>query len=159
MWSVEENYGSTFERAEQIQRQFVEEAAEGMMVRMPRSEAQVEWGNRLRIASSGDIQKSDGSLRIHHDGTHGGAGESGDPAAGSGAHSGIGEEKVVQIDLPKRGTTAFGLKADVSKAHRRFKLIREDWGLIACEVVPGEVWLNTVGFFGLASSNYWLTDL
>ena len=116
-------------------------------------------GQPAAHCSLGDVQKSDGSLRILHDGTHGVLVNPEIRQRDQVPTPGIGEEQVVQIDLSKRGTTAFGLKADVSKAHRRFKLIREDWGLVACEVVPGEVWLNTVGTFGLASSNCWFGRL
>jgi hypothetical protein len=48
------------------------------------------------------------------------------------------------------------LKGDVSKAHRRVRVIRKDWGAQACSLEEGEeVWINTVGTFGLASAGYY----
>ena len=61
--------------------------------------------------------------------------------------------------MAARGGSAFGLKGDVSKAHRRFKLLRRDWGLVACSLMKGQTWLNRVGTFGVTSSNYWFSRL
>ena len=47
------------------------------------------------------------------------------------------------------------LLLDVSKAHRRFKLSRGDWRYAACRLTPREVYVNTTGFYGLASSQWW----
>ena len=47
------------------------------------------------------------------------------------------------------------LKLDISKAHRRIKILRKDWKYIAAEV-DGEIYLNLVGTFGVASAQwYW----
>ena len=111
------------------------------------ADAKNEWGRDLKIASLGDIVKADDSLRILHDGTHGVLVNPEIRQRDQVPTPGIGEEKVVQHDLSKRGTSAFGLKADVSKAHRRFKLCRKDWGLAACSLDDDVVWLNMVGTF------------
>eukprot|EP00971_Amphidinium_carterae_P318938 6339956-Amphidinium_carterae.1 len=48
------------------------------------------------------------------------------------------------------------LKSDVAKAHRRFKHLEADWGLLGCRSGVGEgVWLNRVGTFGVSSAPYW----
>ena len=49
----------------------------------------------------------------------------------------------------------YSLQADVSKAHRRFLHAQEDWGLLACRLEAGKVWLNRVGTFGVGSASYW----
>ena len=159
-WAALWNYGTTDERREQIAKQFEEERQHGMMMaKLTAQEVAAEWQESLKIASLGDIQKADGTLRIIHDGTHG---VLLNPEIRQRDHAptpGIGEERRLQEDLSSRGTSAFGLKADVSKAHRRFKLQRRDWGLVACCLVAPEIWLNPVGTFGVASSNYWFARL
>lgn len=49
----------------------------------------------------------------------------------------------------------FGVVGDVSKAHRRIKIRRQDWGFQACRLDPGKVWVNTVGTYGIGSAAYW----
>ena len=158
-WAVSGNYGDISSKEPQIRKQFEAEEKDDMMLRISRAEAEKEWQGRFKVASLGDIEKSDGSLPILHDGTHGVLVNPEVRQRDQTPTPGIGEEKVLQGDLASRATTAFGLKADVSKAHRRFKLLRKDWGLVACEIKPGELWLNKVGTFGMASSNYWFARL
>eukprot|EP00973_Karenia_brevis_P085133 11816238-Karenia_brevis.AAC.1 len=52
-----------------------------------------------------------------------------------------------------------GLKADVSKAHRRCKIRKEDQKWQTCRTRPGGVWVNTVGTFGVGSAGYWWARL
>ena len=51
----------------------------------------------------------------------------------------------------------FALTADVTEAHRQVPIHPDDWHYLGCQVVPGgEVFINTVGTFGIASpSCYW----
>ena len=51
----------------------------------------------------------------------------------------------------------FALTADVSEAHRQVPIHPDDWHLLGCQVIPGgEVLINTVGTFGIASAFcYW----
>jgi hypothetical protein len=52
------------------------------------------------------------------------------------------------------------LKADVSKAHRRIRVRRRDWGKQACRLDDtAKTWLNTVGTFGIASAGYYWSRL
>ena len=47
------------------------------------------------------------------------------------------------------------LTADVTEAHRQVSVHPDDWHLLGCQVVPGvEVFVNTVGTFGIASPSY-----
>ena len=46
------------------------------------------------------------------------------------------------------------LKMDITKAHRRIKVMRKDWKYIATKV-GDEVFLNTAGAFGIASAQYY----
>ena len=51
--------------------------------------------------------------------------------------------------------TTFALTADVSEAHRQVPIDERDWHLLGCQVAEGqEVYVNTVGTFGVASASY-----
>ena len=57
------------------------------------------------------------------------------------------------MDQPK---PHFMLKGDISKAHRRVRVRRTDWGRQACRLEEqGDIWLNMVGTFGIASVGYY----
>ena len=57
------------------------------------------------------------------------------------------------------GIRQFLLLGDVSKAHRRVKVRRQDWGFQACRIEEGKVWVNCVGTYGIASAGYWWSRL
>ncbi len=52
------------------------------------------------------------------------------------------EQRSIQERAAEFGDTVFILKADVSKAHRRFLNRRCDWGLQSCRLRPGRLWLT-----------------
>ena len=158
-WNTVGNYGDTDKRSTVIEAQFVEERRLGMMHDMPLAEAQAKYGDRLRIASLGSIAKSDDSIRVLHDGTHGVWINPEIRPRDQVEVPGVGEEKVVMQHLSARGVSAFGLVADVAKAHRRFRVLERDWGMVACRLRSDTVWLNEVGTFGIGSSNYWFSRL
>ena len=68
------------------------------------------------------------------------------------------EQRLLQ-EVADSGQAAFTLVGDVCTAHRRFFIQQSDWGLQACCVRPGHVWLNKVGTYGIASISYWWTRL
>ena len=50
----------------------------------------------------------------------------------------------------------FALTADVSEAQRQVPIHPDDWHLLGCQVIPGEeVFIDTVGTFGVASASYY----
>ena len=56
----------------------------------------------------------------------------------------------------KLGELTFALSADVSEAHRQVPIHPDDWHLLECQVISGgEVFINTVGTFGIASASYY----
>ena len=52
------------------------------------------------------------------------------------------------------GRKPFVVAGDVSKAHRRIKIRKEDWGFQACRLRAGKVWLNRVGTYGMTPASY-----
>ena len=56
---------------------------------------------------------------------------------------------------PEPGTRWVLLKADVTKAHRRVKVVRKDWRFQVASLGE-EWWVNKVGTYGMASAqSYW----
>ena len=54
------------------------------------------------------------------------------------------------------GVRTFALTADVKEAHRQVPIHPRDWHLLGCSVEAGaDVYINTVGTFGVASASYY----
>ncbi|CAE8640882.1 unnamed protein product, partial [Polarella glacialis] len=66
--AVMANYQSTAGIEQTLEEQFKEEEILGMMFDIPDEEAEERWGDELRIAAQGAINKKDDSFRIAHDG-------------------------------------------------------------------------------------------
>ena len=45
--------------------------------------------------------------------------------------------------------------ARLPRTHRQARVREADWGLQACRLDPGRVWVNTVGTYGMTSAGYW----
>ena len=58
----------------------------------------------------------------------------------------------------RTGEQTFSLTADVAEAHRQVPVDRRDWHLLGCQVeAGGDVFINAVRTFGIASASYyWL---
>ena len=146
------NYKSTKGHEKEVEMLFREEAGLGWMVEMDDDKAKEEYGGDLHIAGLGVVEEKD-KIRVVHDGSHG-----------------IQVNHRIRVRDQTRSPTAGEIRTlmrerddqkqliivgDVSKAHRRVKIRRQDWGFQACRLVPGKVWLNTVGTYGIASAGYW----
>ena len=66
-----ENYRSVQGHEDELEAQFKEEEALGMMQLVSEEAAKREFGSTLVVAALGALQKSDSSWRVLHDGTHG----------------------------------------------------------------------------------------
>ena len=55
----------------------------------------------------------------------------------------------------------WALCGDVPSAHRRVRVVEEDWGLMACRLddEADVLWLNCVGTYGVGSAGYWWARL
>ena len=136
-----------------VEQQFEKEIAMSAMVKMSLEEAQRRFGDRLSVASLGCIPKSDDSVRVVHDGTHGQhVNDSIKVRDGQSYPSGADLEEALR-SLP---FATFSLSGDVSRAHRLVKVREADWARQGCRARRhGDVYLNTVGTFGISSASYW----
>ena len=91
-----------------------------------------------------------------HDGTHGVKVNPGIVIRDQCRNPSVAEQRAI-MDLGRDNPGPhFLLKGDVSKAHRRVRVCRRDWGLQACRLLDDDtVWLNTVGTFGIGSAGYY----
>ena len=154
------NYKSASLVIESLERQFQEEADEGMMFKASEEQLRRQYpGNRLRIAALGAIQKNETSFRVVHDGTHGVRVNNAVRPRDQVRMPGPGEARTLLERASRDKDFSFLLAADVSKAHRRILNRKEDWGLQACRTRPSEVWVNRVGTFGIGSACYWWARL
>ena len=126
---LRDNYKSVEGFEDKVEQQFEKEIAMGAMVKMSLDEAQRRFGDRLSVASLGCIPKSDDSVRVVHDGTHGQhVNDSIKVRDGQSYPSGADLEEAMR-SLP---FATFSLSGDVSRAHRLVKVREEDWARQGC---------------------------
>ena len=157
MLELRQNYRSARESVESLRKVYNEEIREGRVIKMPMAEARNRYGDRLRIAPQGAVGKKDGDKRPIHDGAHGPAVDPNIRIRDQLRYPRGAELRHAAADMERRGGATFGLTADVSKAHRRFKHRPQDHGLLCCVLddEPTTALINTVGTFGLGSASYW----
>eukprot|EP00973_Karenia_brevis_P037472 5169693-Karenia_brevis.AAC.1 len=108
----------------------------------------------FHTAAIGALEKSDDSFRVIHDGTHGVQADLEIVTRDQVAYPTIAEKTFVLTRAASPKSTLFGLKADVSKAHRRCRIWQPDQKWQICRTRPGSVWVNTVGTLGIGSAGY-----
>ncbi|CAE6970985.1 unnamed protein product [Symbiodinium sp. CCMP2592] len=154
--AINANYSSATLVPDQLEAQFEEEEALGMIFPLSEAEARKRFGDKLHVASLGAIMKDDGTVRTIFDGTHS-----------------VKLNNRIRIDdhLEFPGPSCvgrameemededyhllIGLAADVAKGHRRFKHRSEDHGYLGCRArEDGPIWFNRVGTFGMACAAY-----
>ena len=157
-----ENYSSAEMSCDQLEAHFREDERKGMMVASTEGRIRQEFGaDRLLVAAMGALQKPNGEIRPLFDGTH-----------GIRLNNTIviedrlevpGPPEVVEMVARARETreASFAISADISQAHRRVKIRRKDWPLLACKSSSSSkvVWMNKVGTFGVSSAAIWWTRL
>ena len=134
------NYRSTEGFEGRIETLFREEESLGWMVEMAEEEAKKTYGDSLYVAGLGVVEEKE-KIRVVHDGTHGVGinnrikvrDQVRSPTAGE--IISLMREKYEQ----NAGVKQFILMGDVSKAHRRIKVRKQDWGYQACRLSPGKL--------------------
>ena len=152
-----DNYVTARDHPEALLKQFEEDVAEGMMVRMSEHAARAEWKENLCIASLGALRKSlepgCEEYRIVHDGTNAVAVNNAIRTRDQLRMPTHLEGKAALFHMSAEGGTHFALAVDIRKAHRRVPIRRADWGYQTCKIRTADdfVFVNCVGTFGIAS--------
>jgi hypothetical protein len=111
------------------------------------------------LAALADIEKSDDSFGVVHDGTHGVKANLRIRPMDQCHFPGIADKQFIIRRAQDEKISLLGIKADVSKAHRRLVLGRLDIGLQACQLLRKSVWLNLVDTFGSGIASCWWTKI
>ena len=153
------NYATLREFETQVLEVMHDQASRGQIIVMTESEARSKYPD-LVVASLGAQrkQKPGGKVtaRVLFDGTHG-------LCVNSKTRLRDQERAPIAADLKRSmreksriGELTFALSADVTEAHRQVPIHPDDWHLLGCQVSPGgDVFVNTVGTFGIASASYY----
>ena len=152
------NYSTLQVFEQQVLEVMCDQASRGQIKVLSEEEAKDKYPN-LVIASLGAQRKEKPggkvSARVLFDGTHG-------LCVNSRTRLGDQERAPIAADLKrsmrekaKVDELTFALSADVTDAHRQVLIRPDDWHYLGCQVIPGgDVFVNTVGTFGIASASY-----
>ena len=152
------NYKSVQGFEKEVEALFEEERNLGWMEALSLEEAQARYGDRLYISSLAVIDEGT-KIRVVHDATHGVHLNNRIKVLDQVRYPGAGEVQELLRERRGEGRRGFALLGDASKAHRRVQIVPRDWGLQACRVRDGRVWLNRVGTYGVGSAGYYWTRL
>ena len=153
------NYSSLQAYEQQVLEVMYDQAARGQIIIMTEEEAKKRYTN-LVIASLGAQRKEKlggkVTARVLFDGAHG-------LCVNTRTRLRDQERAPIAADLKrsmrekaKVDELTFALSADVTEAHRQVPIHPDDWHYLGCQVVPGgEVFVNTVDTFGIASASYY----
>ena len=148
------NYGTFHAHQKEVRELFMKEKALGWMTEMTDKEAKEEFGDRLFIAGLAVVQEP-GKIRVVHDGSNGVHVNHRIRLRDQVRSPGAGELRTILKKAASDNTKMFVIAGDISKAHRRIKVRREDWGFQACRLEEGKVWLNCVGTYGMTPAGYY----
>ena len=113
----------------------------------------------LVVASMGAVKKEkDGviSARVVFDGTNGSYVNSSTHLRDQERSPSAGDIKRFMREKARVGELTIGLTADIKEAHRQIPIHPLDWHMLGSQLEPeGEVFINTVGTFGISSASYW----
>lgn len=148
------NYGSLEDFKDQVQKQFEEEESLGMMKKYSNEEYYSTFGTATAVSPLAVIQEAD-KIRVIHDGTHKTRLNHKIRVQDKLRAPGAKEKFALLREYKEAKRIPFSLLADYSKAHRRIKILRKEWGYLGCRLNDTETWVHCVGAFGIGSAAYW----
>ncbi len=149
-----QNYSTLDLHLNEVEKQFEAEEGEGMMEALSEAEFHKKYGpNKFAIAALAVLQEKD-KIRVLYDATHQVGTNHKIRMKDQLRMPGPGEKRLLLQQAMARHGAGFGICLDVSKAHRRIKILPEEWGFISCKV-KDRIWANKVGTFGVSSASYW----
>ena len=160
--SVAKNYKSAEENSKGLEEKFREDESAGLMFPTTMGVLQSMYPSQeILVAALGAIKKPDGSVRPLHDGTHFVQVNNNIVINDQLQYPGPQDTAGVIREVHDSQEAVFTISADISAAHRRVKIRREDWRLLACrsDASSKVIWVNKVGTFGISSAPLWWTRL
>jgi hypothetical protein len=152
-----DNYVSAELHADYVHEFFETEIKAGLMGKLPEKEFFETFGEHTAVAALAVLEEKNGKKRIIHDATHGVRVNHRIRCRDKQRMPGPKEKFYLLAKYRDNREVVFSVLADVSKAHRRFKRCKDEWGFISCKVKASdnEIYFNKVGTFGVASASYW----
>ena len=152
------NYSTMAEWSEECVKIMNDQAEWGQVLRLSEEEARRRFPC-LTVASLGAQKKKkpggEVTARILFDGTHGIDVNTRTRIRDQERAPIAADVKRVLREKAKQGEPTFALTADISEAHRQVPIDARDWHYMGCQVTSGsEVYVHTVGTFGIASASY-----
>ena len=156
VWNT--NYSSVHPVKQQVLDVLRDQAKRGQVLVLSQQVAKKRFPG-LVVASMGAVKKEkDGviSARVVFDGTNGFYVNNSTHLRDQERSPVAGDIKRFMREKARVGEPTFGLTADIKEAHRQIPIHPSDWHLLASRLEPdGEVFINTVGTFGISSASYW----
>jgi hypothetical protein len=156
-----DNYVSAELHADYVYEFFETEIKEGLMGKMKEKDFFETFGQHTAVAALAVLVEKNEKKRIIHDATHGVRVNHRIRCRDKQRMPGPKEKFFLLSKFRERNDVVFSVLADVSKAHRRFKHCKDEWGYISCKVRSSDdvIYYNRVGTFGVASASYWWSRL
>ena len=157
------NYESAEENLSFVREHFDTEVVEGLMTVMSEKDFWARYGREAAISAIAVIVEEGPPIkrRVVHDASH-------DVLLNHRIHCldkvrapGAREKRLILRRLRDEKMVPVAVTGDISKAHRRFKHRRDEWGFLGCKASSKDevVYINCVGTFGVASAGYWWARL
>jgi len=148
------NYKSVDPYVAEVRKLFREDEAQGWMEEIPEAVARERFGSRLAVAALGVVDEGE-KIRVIHDGSNRVLVNHKIRVRDQTRCPSAGEIRTLMEERLAAGLKSLAVLGDVSKAHRRIKVQEKDWGLQACQIDPGYIWVNKVGTYGMGSAAYY----
>ena len=148
------NYRTLGDHLPEVRALYEEEARLGWMREYTDEEAKELFKNDLFVAGLAVVVEPT-KIRVVHDGSNAVKVNHRIRPRDQTRAPGAGELRRILREQAQNGAKMFAIAGDVSKAHRRIKIQRQDWGFQACRLEPGKVWVNRIGTYSMGSAAYW----
>ena len=136
-----------------------DQATRGQVLVLSETEAKLRYPDLVTASLGAQRKEKPGgkiSARVLFDGTHGLSVNSRTRIRDQERAPIAADLKRTMREKAKVDELTFALSADVTEAHRQVPIHPDDWHLLGCQVIlGGDVFVNTVGTFGVASASYY----
>ena len=153
-----ENYTSIDDHVDAVRVKFKEDQELGLMREYTDKEFFDTFGKDTAISSLAVLVEKD-KLRVLHDGTHKTMVNHRIKCRDKIRMPGVREKHHLLRTYKEAKHCPLSVLGDVKNAHRLIKIVPAEWGMQACRLDEGLVWVNMVGTFGIASAAYWWSRL
>ena len=157
------NYESAEENLSFVREHFDTEVAEGLMEVMSEKDFWTRYGKEAAVSAIAVIVDEGPPIkrRVVHDASHDVLLNHRIRCLDKVRAPGTREKRLILRKLRDERMAPVAVTGDISKARRRFKHRRDEWGYLGCKASSKDdvVYVNCVGTFGVASAGYWWARL